>query len=411
MGLFDVLALLLVITAVLSFLNYKYIKLPKTLGLMLISLLVSLSLVGLDYVGLSFIPEVARAAVGTIDFSETMLKIVLCFLLFAGALHINLSAFFEQRWAIGVLSTVSVCVSAAIIGTGAYYLFPFFGFNIPLVACFLFGALISPTDPIAVLALLKHSKIPDDGVRMKIAGESLLNDGAGIVLFLIFFGIFQGTVTPSVDYVLTTLLRESLGGIVYGLAIGWVAFQFIKRVDNYHIEILMSLALVAGGYALAHALHVSGPLAIVAAGLFIGNHGRAAGMSDTTRAHLDLFWEVVDDMLNAALFVLVGLQALLLNVKPGYIFAGLAAIPLVLFARFLSVWSASVLTGGMKKFSEHSILILTWGGLRGGISFALALALPYGEVRDALIIITYMVVIFSIVQGLSMGKLLKTLKI
>ncbi|MBI4118488.1 MAG: sodium:proton antiporter [Parcubacteria group bacterium] len=411
MGLFNVLALLLVVTAVLSYVNYAYIKLPKTLGLMLISLVFSMSLAALDLLGLEFIPEMARNAVGAIDFSEAILKIVLCFLLFAGALHINLNAFFEQRWAIGVLSTVSVCISAAIIGVGAYFLFPLFGFEIPFVACFLFGALISPTDPIAVLALLKHSKMPDDSIRMKIAGESLLNDGAGIVLFLVFFGVFMGTATFSVDYVLTTLLRESFGGIIYGLAIGWIAFQFIKRVDNYHIEILMSLALVAGGYALANLLHVSGPLAIVTAGLFIGNHGRNFGMSDETRAHLDLFWEVIDDMLNAALFVLVGLQALLLNVKLGYILAGLSAIPLVLSARFLSVWAASVLTGVVKKFSEHAVLILTWGGLRGGVSFALALALPHGEVRDALIIITYVVVIFSIVQGLSMGTLLKFLRV
>lgn len=410
MGLFNVFALLIVLSACFSFINHKYLRLPKTIGLMLISLLISLSLLALQYVGIDFVSK-GKVIVESIDFSETVLRGVLCFLLFAGALHVDLSAFLKQRWPIGVLATLGVLFSTAIVGTGMYFLLPLVGFSLPFLVCLLFGALISPTDPIAVLSLLKVARVPK-GVEMKVAGEALLNDGVSVVIFLLIFGLMQGTTEITWTGVLRLLSQEVLGGIIVGLGIGFVAYALFRRVDDYAVETLLSLALVFGGNALAAELHVSGPLAIVAAGLFIGNHGRKYAMSEKTRERLDGFWELVDDILNNTLFVLVGFEALLLNVKPAYVIAGLLAIPLVLSGRLVSVWLSSQIAGLVKKFSRHSVLILTWGGLRGGISFALALALPQGEARDAILLTTYMVVVFSIlVQGLSMGTLLKKLNL
>ncbi|OGZ06754.1 MAG: sodium:proton antiporter [Candidatus Lloydbacteria bacterium RIFCSPHIGHO2_02_FULL_54_17] len=403
---YDTVALLLTTSALFSFLNYKFFRLPKTVGLMLISLVAVFALFGLREIGVDMIAP-ATKAVQSIDFSEALLQGILCFLLFAGALHINLGEFLEQKWPIGILASLGVVISAAVIGTGAYFLFPLFGFELPFLMCLLFGALISPTDPVATLALLKTAKVPES-VKMKIAGEALFNDGTGVVLFVVLLALFSGDAPVTTSGVALLFLREAAGGILYGLAIGYAAFELIRRVDDYHVEILLSLALVAGGYALASVLHVSGPLAVVVAGLVIGNHARKFGMSEKTRHNLDIFWNVVDDILNVLLFVLVGFEALLVNVKFTYALAGFAVIPLVLFGRFASVSLSSFVSYTLKPFGRNAIPLLTWGGLRGGVSFALALALPHGESRDALILITYMVVVFSVlVQGLTMGRLVR----
>ena len=408
MSIFSAIALLVVLTALFSYLNYRYLRLPRTIGLMAMSLVASLSIAVMEAAGLNTMTTAARA-IAAIDFSETVLTVVLSFLLFAGALHIDLNAFLKQKWAIGVLSTLGVVISTGVIGLSLFYMFPLLGLAVPLSVCLLFGALISPTDPIAVLALLKETSVPK-GIEMKVAGESLLNDGVGVVLFLILLGIVQGVGEVSFPHISMLLVREAGGGIALGIGAGYVAYQFIKRVDDYCVEILLSIALVVGGYALARELHVSGPLAMVAAGLFIGNRGRLFGMSDETRKNLDLFWEVVDDVLNASLFVLVGFEALLLSVKPIYAAAAALAIPLVLFARFVSVWLSSYVAGLVSRFSKHSVLILTWGGLRGGISLALALALPQGDARDVLLFMTYAIVVFSIlVQGLTMRPLIRSI--
>src|SRR3989338_3216082 len=368
---YDTVALLLTTSALFSFLNYKFFRLPKTVGLMLISLVAVFALFGLREIGVDMIAP-ATKAVQSIDFSEALLQGILCFLLFAGALHINLGEFLEQKWPIGILASLGVVISAAVIGTGAYFLFPLFGFELPFLLCLLF------------------------------------NDGTGVVLFVVLLALFSGDAPVTTSGVALLFLREAAGGILYGLAIGYAAFELIRRVDDYHVEILLSLALVAGGYALASVLHVSGPLAVVVAGLVIGNHARKFGMSEKTRHNLDIFWNVVDDILNVLLFVLVGFEALLVNVKFTYALAGFAVIPLVLFGRFASVSLSSFVSYTLKPFGRNAIPLLTWGGLRGGVSFALALALPHGESRDALILITYMVVVFSVlVQGLTMGRLVR----
>src|SRR3989344_1085029 len=260
---YSVVALLLAVSALFSFLNYKFFRLPKTVGLMLISLASVFGLFGLRALGLDVIAP-ATVAVQSVDFSETLLQGVLSFLLFAGALHIDISEFLEEKWSIGVLASVGVVVSAFVIGVGTYYLFPLFGFELPFLMCLLFGALISPTDPVATLALLKTAKVPES-VKMKIAGEALFNDGTGVVLFVVLLALFSGDAPVTTSGVALLFLREAAGGIPYGLAIGYAAFELIRRVDDYHVEILLSLALVAGGYALASVLHVSGPLAVVVA--------------------------------------------------------------------------------------------------------------------------------------------------
>ena len=402
---YNAVALLLTISALFSFLNYKFFRLPKTVGLMLISLIAVFGLFGLRGLGLDLITP-ASLAVDSIDFSEALLQGVLCFLLFAGALHIDIGEFFEQKWPIIILASIGVVISTLVIAGGTYYLFLLVGLKIPLTWCLLFGALISPTDPVATLGLLKTSSIPES-IKMKIEGESLFNDGVGIVLFIVAL-----TLLPGGEEALTPLgigmlfLREAIGGVVYGLTIGYLAFWVIKQVDDYRVEILLSIALVAGGYALAAFIHVSGPLAMVVAGLFMGSYGRKHGMSEKTRIHLDTFWRVIDDVLNVLLFVLVGFQALVLNVEWVYVFAGFLVIPVVLLGRFVSVYVSAHLSRPLTAFSTRAVLLLTWGGMRGGISFALALAVPAGEYRDGLVLITYMVVIFSVLfQGLTMSRL------
>ncbi len=402
---FETLALLITISACFSFINYKFFKFPKTVGLMLISLIFALTLAGLQALGIPLTTKIV-SAIKSIDFSETVLQGILCFLLFAGALHIDLNDFLKQKWSIGILASFGVLLSAFIIAAGVYFLFPFFGFQISFVVCFLFGALISPTDPIATLAILRNARI-SQSIKMKIAGESLFNDGMGVVLFMVALSLMQRATSLSITDVVVIFMLETVGGIAYGLVIGYAAYQLIKRVDDYHVEILLSIALVSGGYVLASVIHVSGPLAIVVAGLFIGNHAKKFGMSPTTCKNLDIFWNVTDDLLNVILFVLVGLEALLVNVEYQYAFAGLSIIPLVLFARFASVSTIALWLKPISPLSKNAVTLLTWGGLRGGISFALVLTLPQGMERDALVLITYMIVVFSVLcQGMTMRPLL-----
>jgi CPA1 family monovalent cation:H+ antiporter len=288
-----------------------------------------------------------------------------------------------------------------------YGVFQWVGVPLPLIFCLLFGAIISPTDPIAVLGLLKQAKAPRS-LETKIAGESLFNDGIGVVIFLVIFEIATGEHGFEAGHVMGLLLQETLGGIALGLVLGGITYRLLKSINSYQVEVLLTLALVTGGYALAMALHMSGPLAIVTAGLLIGNQGRHLAMSDVTRQHLDTFWELVDEILNAVLFVLIGLEILILTLSGRYLLAGLIAIPVVLLGRFISVSLPVLAFRARRDFSPHVIKILTWGGLRGGISVALALSLPAGPERDVLLTVTYAVVVFSIlVQGLTLPPLLR----
>jgi CPA1 family monovalent cation:H+ antiporter len=406
MKLFNILAILVTLAAGFSYVNHRYIRLPNTIGLMLISLLVSLGLIALGSLGLG-LEEDARHLLENIDFDETLLHGMLSFLLFAGALHVNLGDLAKQKWFIGTLATFAVVGSTFIIGFISWRLLSAMGFELPLIYCLLFGALISPTDPIAVLGILKKAGVPDS-LETIITGESLFNDGVAVVVFLVFLEIVKGAHEITVFMVAGLFLKEALGGVVYGLTIGAVTYGMLKSVDNYQVEVLITLALVTGGFALADALHISGPIAIVVAGLLIGNHGRMLAMSDRTRDRLDTFWELVDEVLNAVLFVLIGLELLILTYRRMYFIAGLLLIPLVLAARFLSVGFPVIMFRLFRRFRPNVIKILTWGGLRGGISVALALSLPPGKNREIILAITYVIVVFSIIiQGLTIGRLVR----
>ncbi|HSR62051.1 MAG TPA: sodium:proton antiporter, partial [Gammaproteobacteria bacterium] len=298
-------------------------------------------------------------------------------------------------------------ISTFIIGTLSWYTLGLIGIDLPYIFCLLFGSLISPTDPIAVLAILRSAGAPKS-LEMKITGESLFNDGIGVVVFILLSGIALGSGDISAGSVLLLFLEEAIGGLLYGLVIGAITYWMLGRVDNYQVEILLTLALVTGGYASASALHVSGPIAVVVAGLMIGNHGRMLAMSDRTREHLDTFWELVDEILNAVLFVLIGLEVLVISFDPEILTAGMLAIVIVLLGRFISVSMPVFVLGFQRDFSPHIIKILTWGGLRGGISVALALSIPATPEREVILTITYCVVVFSIIiQGLTIGKLIK----
>ena len=405
MNLLNTVTVLVCLSAVFGYLNYRLLGLPTKIGLMVIALAMSLVLVALNSLGVSIAGE-ARAFVEGIDFNLALMQGMLSFLLFAGALHVNLDDLFEQRWIVAILASVGVVSSTFIVGTLAYYLFGVLGLELRYIDCLLFGALISPTDPIAVGGILKLAKAPKS-LETKITGESLFNDGVGIVVFLVLLDIAVSG-EFSATGVVVLLAEEAIGGIVIGLAIGYTAYRMLRSMDQYEVEILITLALVMGGYALASFIHASGPIAIVVAGLMIGNHGRSFAMSDHTRGHLDSFWELTDEMLNAILFVLIGLELVAISLRAEYLQAILIAIPLVLFSRFVSVGLPIQLLSLVREFSNRATLILTWGGLRGGISVALALSLPAGEARDAILTITYGIVAFSIiVQGLTIGKLVQ----
>ena len=408
MKLFDILAILITLSALFSYLNYRYIRLPNTIGLMLIALLVSLALIALGSFGIDLKND-ARQLLDSIDFNETLLHGMLSFLLFAGALHVNLSDLYRQKSIISLLATVGVIGSTFLMGFLSQWVFCLLGIDLPLIHCLLFGALISPTDPIAVLGILKKAGVPHS-LETKISGESLFNDGVAVVVFLVLLEISSGSSAVTAGSIAVLFLKEAVGGVVFGLALGAVAYGMLKSVDNYQVEILLTLALVTGGFSLADAIHLSGPIAIVVAGLLIGNHGRMLAMSERTRVHLDTFWELVDEILNAVLFVLIGLEVLVLTLSRQYLFASLLLIPLLLFSRFISVGLPVLLLRPIRKFSPHVVKILTWGGLRGGISVALALSLPANASREVILFVTYAIVVFSIlVQGLSIGKLVKAL--
>ena len=406
MNLFDITALLITLTAVFSFINHCTLKLPMTIGVMLIGLLMSLGLLILKPLGLDLTIQ-ANAFLKSIDFNQTLMHGMLSFLLFAGALHVNLADLAKQKWLIASLATLGVLASTAIVGVLLWFALTLIGINLPFIYCLVFGALISPTDPIAVLAILRTVHAPKS-LETQITGESLFNDGVGVVIFLLISGFALGGIDITISSVVIFFLQEALGGAVFGFVAGGITYAMLKRVDNYQVEILLTLALVTGGYALAEALHVSAPIAVVVAGLMIGNHGRSLAMSDTTRGHLDSFWELIDEILNAVLFVLIGLEMLIINFELQLLIAGSISIIIVLIARFVSVIIPVFCIKKFRELSPGVTKILTWAGLRGGISVALALSLPASAEREIILAITYCVVVFSIlVQGLTIGKLIK----
>jgi len=404
---FTVAAGVVTLAGVFAYINHRFFRLPTTIGLMMIALIISILIIILGKMGIHF-DTIAEEILNNIDFNQALMNGMLSFLLFAGALHVNINDLAKQKYVIMLLATVGVLTSTFIIGLASYWLLSLLGFGFSFIYCLVFGALISPTDPISVLAILKTAGAPKS-LETKITGESLFNDGVGIVVFLVLLGIATSGHEVSVSHVMMLFLQEAVGGAVFGLVAGYIAFLMLRGVDNYQVEVLITLSLVMGGYTLAGAMHLSGPIAIVVAGLIIGNHGRLLGMSEKTRVHLDDFWELVDEILNAVLFVLIGLEVLVITFQPNTLWAGLAMIPLVLGARFLSVLLPVTILRFRRSFSPNVIKILTWGGLRGGISVALALSLPSDAPREAILTFTYMIVVFSIlVQGLTVGRLVKS---
>ena len=408
MDLFSILAALLTLAALFSYINYRYIHLPTTIGVMLIALVGSLAIVALHEVGIVDLEEPVRALLSSIDFDQAVLEGMLSALLFAGALHINLNDLAEEKLTIGVLATVGVALSTVIVGTATFFVAGWLGFELPFVYALLFGALISPTDPIAVIALLKTAGVPKS-LETKIAGESLFNDGIGVVIFLIILELATGHEPVTVGHAAALFLREAGGGALFGLAAGYLAYRMLKQVDNYQVEVLITLALVTGGYALAMKWHLSAPIAVVVAGLLIGNQGRAFAMSDTTCEHLDTFWELIDEILNAVLFLLIGLEVLVITLDASIFTLALLAIPIALLARTAAVIiPLSLIRPFRGKNEKGAVPVLIWAGLRGGISVALVLSLPPGEIREMLLGATYAVVIWTIVvQGLTVPWLVR----
>ncbi|MEE4311224.1 MAG: sodium:proton antiporter [candidate division KSB1 bacterium] len=403
MDAFDSIAILITLAALFSYINFKFIRFPRTVALMLISLLTASFVIILGKI-FPVICAQAQLFVKSIDFNKALMEGMLSFLLFGGALHVDVNDLLENKLEIIIFATFGVLSSTFIVGA-LFYILP--GLNIPFIYCLLFGALISPTDPVAVLSILKHVS-GSDRLKVKIAGESLFNDGISVVLFITLLNLAFGDHDSSTSVVIAFFLEEALGGVIFGFFIGWIAYTLLKSVDDYLVEILITLSLVTGGYALASELHVSGPIAMVICGLFIGNQGRLFAMSDNTRQHLDTFWELIDWILNAVLFVLIGLEVLILTFSGQYLLAGLAAIPIAILARFLSIGIPISLLKIRRNYSRHAIKILTWGGLRGGISVALALSLPLFKHREIIVAMTYAVVVFSIlVQGLTIKYLVK----
>ncbi len=402
-------ALAFTFAAVAAWINHKFIRLPNTIGIMLLALLFSLTLVILGALGFPLLKEMATSTIAQLDFGEILMQGMLSFLLFAGALHVNFENLAKQKRVIGLMATLGIVLSTALIGSASWWVFDLLGFDVPFIYCLLFGALISPTDPIAVLGILKQAGVAKS-LETKITGESLFNDGVGVVIFLVLLGIATSGKDITLGNVALVFAEEAIGGALFGLFIGWITFLMLKSLDDYKVEVLLTLALVIGGYTFAQTIHVSGPIAVVVAGLLIGNMGRSLAMSDTTRSHLDSFWELLDEILNALLFVLIGLEMLIISLQGQYLLAGVLMIPLVLLARFVSVGFSVTLLRPFRSFSPHAVKLMTWGGLRGGISIALALSLPAFEGRDLLLTITYVIVVFSItVQGLTLGGLAKKL--
>jgi CPA1 family monovalent cation:H+ antiporter len=398
-------AIIVSITALLAWANTRFVRLPTTIGVLTISLVLSLVLVGLAHFGFTALEAEERTLLSQIDFSDVLMQGMLSLLLFAGSLHVDLSQLRQYRRQIAVLALGGTIASTLLVGFGAWWVLKAIDSPLPLAYCLAFGALISPTDPIAVLGILRSAKVPHN-LETTIAGESLFNDGVGVVMFtLVLVMVTQGDL-PTVQHGVGLFAREALGGMLYGGVLGGVGYLLLRSIDDAHVEILITLGLVLGGYGLANWLHISGPIAMVIAGLFIGNEGRRTAMSERTRDALDTFWQVVDEILNAVLFVLIGLEVILISFPNGWLLSAVTAIVLTLAARALTVGAAVAGARSWFALPKGSARILTWAGVRGGISVALALSLPQGEHKNIVLMLTYSIVVFSIlVQGLSIGAL------
>lgn len=405
----DIVAILLTLTATFSYLNHKYLKWPMTIGVMTIALAVSLTVIGLDHLGYRTLRGREHALLTSIDFTEVLMQGMLSFLLFAGALHVDVNQLRRVAWQVGLLALVGTALSTLIVGYGCWYVLQALHVALPLAYCLLFGALISPTDPIAVLGVLNSAKVPQS-VEATIAGESLINDGVGVVLFTLLLEMLRTGAPPTLGAGLALFAREALGGALFGIVVGYAIYRVLRTIDAPQVEILITIATVVAGYALARELHLSGPLAMVAIGLLIGNEGRAHAMSPRTRERLDMFWQLLDEILNGVLFVLIGLEFAVITFPPGSLAVVVLVVALCLLARYLVVGAPATVWRQRFGLPPGSGLLMTWSGVRGGISVALALSLPAGHDRNLILMLTYSVVVFSIlVQGLTVGSLARRL--
>ena len=409
---FYIATILVACAAIFGYINVRFLKLPNTIGLMLVTILFTFGVMAFSHINPTLL-NAEKYIVSRIDFKTVLLDVMLSFMLFAGALHTNFNQLKVQKGPVLAFSTLGVLASTLFVGVLMYFLLQLLNFNVSFVNCLLFGALISPTDPIAVLGILKKANVPKK-LETKIVGESLFNDGVGVVVFITIFEIAsKGIEEITFTHVATLFAQEVLGGIGLGLILGWVTYRLMKSINDYDIEVIITLAAVMLGTAIAHYLHLSAPLAMVTAGLVVGmDTVRNKAMSNTTETYVDKFWELIDILLNTILFVLIGMEMLVLHVGDLYFIAGLLSIPIILICRYTSLLAPIAFFKKKLNFVPKTNLIMTWGGLRGGISIALAFGLTETMHRDLFLVITYVVVVFSIlVQGLTVGKLVKKLKI
>jgi CPA1 family monovalent cation:H+ antiporter len=408
MDYYSIASILVVLSALFGYINVRFFKLPITIGLMVITIIFTIVVLIIGQFDDTLLLK-EKAFISGIDFESVLLDVMLSFLLFAGALHTNFQQLKVQRGPILAFATFGVLVSTFLVGTSMFYILQWIGFEVSFINCLLFGALISPTDPIAVLGILKKAGAPKK-LETKIVGESLFNDGVGVVVFLTIFSIAKNP-TATIEFVdIATLFgQEVIGGILLGLFLGWVTYRLMRSIDNYEIEVILTIAAVMGGTLLAHTFHLSAPLAMVTAGLIVGNDTlRDTAMSEITETYVDKFWELIDVLLNTLLFVMIGMEMLVLTLGKNYVYAGLLAIPIILMCRYVSLWIPIKFFAKRLDFVPKTNLIMTWGGLRGGISIALALSLTTEMHRELFLVITYVVVVVSIIgQGLTVEPIVK----
>ncbi|WP_045458820.1 cation:proton antiporter [Sporocytophaga myxococcoides] len=399
-------SVLIVLASLFAYINHKFIKLPSTIGIMLMAIIVSIII---RFAGGSIFPETTKklfTLISELDFTEVLMGAMLNFLLFAGAIHVNFIDLRKQKLPVLTFSTISVIISTFVIGFSLSYITPIFGIKLPFLYCLLFGALISPTDPIAVLGILKKANV-SKSLETKITGESLFNDGIAVVLFAVILQLTHTSEAAiSFGSISWLLAKEALGGLLLGVLLGYSASKAMKGIDDYIVSVLITLSVVMGGYLIAHSIHISGPLTMVAAGLIIGNYGKREAMSIVTKDYLTKFWELLDEILNAILFLFIGFELLLIPDFETYWIISVVAIVVVLFARFVSIWIPMLIVPFKPKLNKGSLIMLVWGGLRGGVSIALVLSVTDPDYKELLLEMTYLVVVFSIVvQGLTVGKL------
>jgi CPA1 family monovalent cation:H+ antiporter len=406
MSFYNLIAFIITLAIGFAYINQRWLKMPTTIGIMCASLILALIMIIAGKLGNGHLIAPLSQALARINFHDVLINGMLGYLLFAGAMTVDVRHLREQGWEVAILAMLGTLASTFLIGIAVYYLIALFGLHLPIIYCLLFGALISPTDPIAVLAMFKDVKAPRHMVTV-LEGESLFNDGIGIVIFLTIYQVAFHLGAPTWSTVTLLFLQQALGGIIFGLIAGGIGFYLIRSINAANLAILLTIGLVAGGYTLAQMLGVSGALAMVVAGIMVGNACRGGLVTSSVQLQLETFWEVLDELLNAVLFLLVGLELFIMPWSVPILLVGLATIPLVLCVRFITVATPIRLLALKKSYYPYFISILTWGGLRGGLAIALALALPRSAERDVIMSMTYLVVLFAIlVQGLTMKPLI-----